>query len=99
MDLTPEQQTQIELQIAVQSGLEKIRHTNQLELEAARLANLKASQDHLALTEARRAKLETIRLAKELLVENSRSKPVDSREVSAEDVLGFAKKLEDHINA
>lgn len=49
-------------------------------------------------TETRRAKLEAIRLAKEVLVENARSKPVDSREVTAEDIKTFADKIILYIN-
>jgi hypothetical protein len=59
--------------------------------EAARHAN------QLEL-EARRAKLEAIRLAKETLIENARSKPVDSRDVSAADIQAFAQTLVAYIN-
>jgi len=59
--------------------------------EAARHAN------QLEL-EARRAKLEAIRLAKETLIENARSKPVDSRDVSAADIQAFAQTLVSYIN-
>lgn len=48
--------------------------------------------------EARRAKLEAIRLAKETLIENARSKPVDSRDVSAADIQAFAQTLVSYIN-
>lgn len=49
--------------------------------------------------DARRAKLESVRLAKEVLLENSRSKPVDARDVTAADITVFAAALEAHINA
>lgn len=49
--------------------------------------------------ESRRAKLEAIRLAKEVLIENARSKPVDSRDVSAPDIQAFAQTLVVYINS
>lgn len=54
-------------------------------------------KNHEILLEEKRAKLETIRLAKETLIENSRSKSVDERDVSAEDITSFAKILQDFI--
>ena len=64
----------------------------QMDLEAARNANQMAQQ-------AKQAKLEAVRLAKETLLENARSKPVDSRDVTAADITAFAAALEAHINA
>ena len=64
----------------------------QLDLENARHANQMAAQ-------AKQAKLEAVRLAKETLIENARSKPADSREVTAADITAFAATLEAHINA
>jgi hypothetical protein len=58
--------------------------------EAARHAN------HLAI-ELKRAKLEAIRMAKETLVENARSKPADSREVTAADITAFAQTLVNYV--
>ena len=48
--------------------------------------------------ETRRAKLELVRLAKEVLIENARSKPVDSRDVSADDIKSYAQSLVNYIN-
>jgi len=62
----------------------------QLDLEAARHAN------QLAL-EAKRAKLEAVRLAKEVLIENARSKPVDSRDVTAQQITAFADTLTNYV--
>jgi hypothetical protein len=64
----------------------------QLDLENARHANQMALQ-------AKQAKLEAVRLAKETLVENARSKPVDTREVTAADITAFAAALEAYVNA
>jgi hypothetical protein len=63
----------------------------QVAIESARHANQMAS-------EAYRVKLESVRLAKETLIENARSKPVDSREITAADITAFAAALEAHIN-
>lgn len=64
----------------------------QLALENARHANQMQA-------EAVRAKLEAVRLAKETLIENARSKPVDSRDVSAADIQAFAQTLVAYINS
>jgi hypothetical protein len=68
----------------------------QVELNDALEASRNANQ---AATEARRAKLEAVRLAKEVLLENARSKPVDSREVTAADIAAFAGTLVAYVNA
>jgi hypothetical protein len=49
--------------------------------------------------QARQNKLEAIRMAKDVLIENARSKPVDSREVTAADITAFADALVASINA
>ena len=77
MALTPEQQAQVDVQVAV----ENVRHANQLQLQA------------------RQTKLEAVRLAKETLIENARSKPVDSRDVTTADITAFADALVASINA
>jgi hypothetical protein len=81
------QQTNNDLQLQ----LETARYDNQLEFENARHAN----QQQL---EAQRAKLEAIRLAKETLIENARSKPADSRDVTAADITAFAATLVNYVN-
>jgi hypothetical protein len=63
----------------------------QTAVENARHANQLAS-------EAKRAKLEAVRLAKEILVENARSLPADSREVTAAAVTAFAATLVNYVN-
>lgn len=68
----------------------------QIDYEEARDAGRRA---HDLAIEGRRAKLEAIRLAKETLIENARSKPVDSRDVTAADVQAFAQVLVSYINA
>jgi hypothetical protein len=54
---------------------------------------------HQIAMESRRAKLEAIRLAKETLIENARSKPADSRDVTPADITAFAAALVASINA
>jgi len=64
----------------------------QMDMEAARHANQMAVQ-------AKQAKLEAVRLAKETLIENARSKPVDARDVTAADITAFAAALVSYIDA
>lgn len=52
-----------------------------------------------AAAQAKITKLEAIRLAKETLLENARSKPADFREVTAADITAFADALVASINA
>ena len=61
-------------------------------IEAARQAGQMALQ-------AKQAKLEAVRLAKEVLLENARSKAVDSRDVAAADITAFAQTLVAYIDA
>ena len=67
----------------------------QIEFQEATDASRRA---HELAMEGRRAKLEAIRLAKETLIENARSKPVDSRDVTAADIQAFAQTLVSYIN-
>lgn len=53
-------------------------------------------QNQLAL-QSKQAKIDAVRLAKETLIENSRSKPVDSRDISAQDIISFAETLVNYI--
>ena len=66
-----------------------------IDLQEAREAGRRA---HEIAMEQRRARLEAVRLAKETLIENARSKPVDARDVSAADVTTFANALNQYIN-
>jgi hypothetical protein len=81
MALSAEQQAQVDIQVAVQTAAENIRHTNQMILQA------------------RQTKLEAVRLAKDTLIENSRSKPADSREITAANIITFADALVASIDA
>lgn len=68
----------------------------QLDIQLAVEADRFAKQ---AALEAKRAKLEALRMAKETLAENNRSKPVDTREVTAADITAFADTLITYVNA
>lgn len=110
MALTIEQQSLVELQEAQlaitnagQSAQEAERHSNALAIEAARLSNSLAidaarSADTVVLF-AKQAKLEAVRVAKEMLTENHRNLPVGEREVSAADIVTYAGTLVTYINS
>ena len=76
MALTAEQQAEIDLSEAQQTG----NRTHQLAMEQLRI------------------KMDAVRLAKETLIENDRSKPADERGVSASDITTFADALNTYVN-
>lgn len=47
----------------------------------------------------RQLKFEAVRLAKEVLLENTRSKPADARDVTAADITAFAQVLVVYLDA
>jgi len=63
----------------------------QIAIEADRFTKTEAIEN-------KRAKLEAIRMARETLTENNRSKPADSREVTAADITTFAASLIAYVN-
>jgi hypothetical protein len=73
--------------------------TEQLDQIAYQEASDAGRRAHEIAMESRRAKLEAIRLAKETLIENARSKPVDSRDVTPADITAFADALVASISA
>lgn len=84
MALTPEQQAQVDVQLAIDAA----RYTQQAALQAEQLT-----------AETRRNKMEAIRLAQQTLIENARSKPVSERDVTAADITAFADTLIASVNA
>jgi hypothetical protein len=48
--------------------------------------------------QAKQAKLEAVRLAQQTLIENSRNKPVDTREITAADITSYATTLVNYVN-
>jgi hypothetical protein len=91
MALTPEQQAELQADVDRQ----QFRLQFDVAAQEARDAGRRA---HEISMEQRRARLEAIRLAKETLIENARSKPVDARDVSASDVTNFANTLIQYID-
>lgn len=105
MALTAEQQSQLDFQVASQQlneATEASRRAHEKEMEQIRSANAAASAkvhaDAVAASAAKQARLEAIRMAKETLVENARSKPVDARDITAADITAFADTLVAYIN-
>jgi Arc/MetJ-type ribon-helix-helix transcriptional regulator len=73
--------------------------TEQIDQIAYQEASDAGRRAHEMAMESRRAKLEAIRLAKETLIENARSKPADSRDVTPADITAFADALVASISA
>jgi len=99
MALTSQQQSDLDYQNAVgvanaerEAAGETRRHANQLAIETDR-------ENQLAAQQAKQAKLEAVRLAKEVLIENARSKSVDERDVTAADITAYAATLVAYVNA
>ena len=67
----------------------------EIDLSEAQQAGNRAHQ--LAM-EQLRTKMEAVRLAKETLIENDRSKPADERGVTASDITTFADALNTYVN-
>ena len=71
----------------------------EIEMQAALHSALdKPRRDHEFAMEQQRARLENVRLAKETLIENDRSKPVGERGVTAADITAFADTLNNYVN-
>lgn len=63
-----------------------VQIASQQEAEAAR-------REHEKDMEARRAKMELLRMAKEIVVENARNKPTQEASVTAAEIVAFANEL------
>ena len=71
--------------------------TSQVELQTALIAAQATSQ---TATEAARARLESIRLAKEVLVENRRtSSAADATDITAAAITAMATELATYVNS
>jgi hypothetical protein len=88
MTLSTDQQERADIMAATQIQVETVRHANMLEFETQR-----------ADMENKRSKLELIRLAKEVLIENKRSAPADERGVTAQEITEFADTLASYVDA
>lgn len=60
---------------------------NQLEYEQAQVA-----------ARAHERRQEMVRIARDVLIETSRSKPVDQRDIAAADIIAYATALEAYVN-
>tara|TARA_R110000765_G_scaffold80419_1_gene157809 strand:+ start:149 stop:385 length:237 start_codon:yes stop_codon:yes gene_type:complete len=70
---------------------------SQIDMNAAMEANRAATQ---AAQEAARAKLEAVRMAKDILVENRRTKPAaEASDITAAAVTTMAEELAGYINS
>jgi len=88
MALTAEQQGLVDVQVAIEAA----RADSQVTIENARTASQAAAF-------AKQHRLESLRMAKEILVENSRTLPVDSREITTANVTAMAAVLLTYINS
>lgn len=70
----------------------------QAELDFQTALNAMQMQGML-VTHTRQSKLEAVRLAKETLIENARSKSVDERSVTAEDIVAYAQTLVNYVQS
>ena len=64
----------------------------QVAMEATRHTNQVALQ-------SKNTKLESVRMAKDILIENARAKAVDERAISAADITAFAETLAAYVDA
>ena len=83
---------EIQAQQAGQRAIQQEHIASQQETENARRAHEKDM-------EARRRKLELIRLAKETLIENARNKPADEAVITAAEITAFANELAAQLDA
>lgn len=71
--------------------------TSQVELQTALIAAQATSQ---AATDAKRAKLEAVRLAKDILVENRRTATAaDAEDITAADITTMATELATYVSS
>lgn len=80
------------------TSIEEMQAQRALEL-ASQQETEKARREHEQEMEARRAKLELLRMAKEIIVENARNKPVEEAGITAAEIAAFAEELATQFNA
>jgi len=88
MALTAEQQSMVDVQVAIEAA----RSESTIALENARNTNTVAinSKQH---------KLEALRMAKDVLIENSRTLPVEAREITTANITAMATVILAYINS
>ena len=87
------EQTRKETELA----LEQKRVENALEIARAQKEAAEISSRSAVEVAALNKKTEALRTARDILIENARSKPVNDRQVTDEDIVTLAKKLLDNI--
>tara|TARA_Y100000361_G_scaffold25479_1_gene20412 strand:+ start:201 stop:470 length:270 start_codon:yes stop_codon:yes gene_type:complete len=89
MALTEEQQQDVDKQNAIENN----RASNAADQEATRASNMAAQ-------EAKRAKLETLRMAKDVLVENRRTQAAsEATDITASAITTLATELNTFVNS
>ena len=97
-EITPKTPEQLELErreyeaardLKIQE-LEIAKEKNRHDLEVARDTSRRSHDNEL---ESKRSRLESIRLAKEVLIETNKSKPLDERDISADSITNFANTI------
>lgn len=115
MALTPQQEAELAFQVAMEEvrnkstiNLDKFRFDAQAQvnadLEAQRAANLAEHEAQRAANqaaeEAQRAKLELVRMAKEILIENRRTKtPAEAGDITPEAVSALVADLASNLTS
>lgn len=97
--LTEEQNVLQKYTCDLNNNLESQRLELQKTIELDKLAQQKTINDENKALEAQKIKLESVKIAKEILLENARSKPVGEKDVSVSDVMTFANSLDTFINS
>jgi len=113
MDFTPEQQAAINAEvarrvasdaemIARQRDTQALMHQNQLELQtSSQQAQLQLQTELLANQRAiqdKQTKLAAIQLAQNTLISNRSNQPVETREITIQDITSFADQLSSYVN-
>ena len=113
MAFTPEQQAEINLEVAkrvaanpevvaAQQAQQALMHQNQLELQtASQQAQLQLQAEALAAQHAiqdKQTKLAAIQLAQNTLISNRSNQPVETREITIQDITSFADQLSSYVN-
>jgi hypothetical protein len=65
------------------------------------MALTQEQQDQLAFQKAQQAlnnKMEAVRIARDVIMENDRNKPVGERGITAADITAFAQTIEQYVN-
>ena len=103
MALTPEQQADLDYQIAFETARAKLQTT----MENARFENERLATEaaeklraaNQAVSDAKHTKLEMVRAAKEVLIENRRTKPAsEATDITVADITGLAEDLAGFVN-